>query len=132
MARVRMCGSAAVLLVAGSLFWFGEVRAAGQDPVEKGKGEAKRPEPPKPAPQVSVRFSADPYAAVTIPGVFANAETPFSKSFPAGDYKVTFRHPSGKTISTRLGAAKGGSFMCTARMNVPDQKKPASASCRSR
>ncbi len=80
-----------------------------------------------------VRFSADPYAEVTVPGVIAGIETPFSRTIPASDYTITFRHgTTGKTATARLKAVNGGSFLCRADMAVTDSAKAASAWCRGR
>lgn len=82
---------------------------------------------------VQVRFNADPYAEVTVPGVISGVETPFTRTLPAADYAVTFRHgTTGKTASARLKAAGGGSFLCGANMAVTDPAIPASAWCRAR
>lgn len=83
--------------------------------------------------EVQVRFNADPYAEVTVPGVIAGVETPFSRTIPAADYTVTFRHgTTGKTATARLKASGGGSFLCGADMAVADPAVSASAWCRAR
>jgi serine/threonine protein kinase len=81
---------------------------------------------------VRVRFVAEPYAAVTIPGFLSGIETPIAtKSLPPGDYDVTFVHaPTGHRAVAKLRGHDGGSFLCSANMAVEDPAARPTASCR--
>ncbi|HSA58372.1 MAG TPA: serine/threonine-protein kinase [bacterium] len=83
---------------------------------------------------VQVRFVADPYAEVSVPGQFSGVETPIaSRRLPPGDYDVTFSHgPSGHRAVARIKGREGGNFLCSANMAVEDASAAASASCRPR
>jgi serine/threonine protein kinase len=83
---------------------------------------------------LQVRFVADPYAEVSIPGQFSALETPIAaKRLPPGDYDVTFAHgPSGHRAVARLKGREGGPFLCSANMAVENPSAGASASCRPR
>jgi tRNA A-37 threonylcarbamoyl transferase component Bud32 len=83
---------------------------------------------------LQVRFVADPYAEVSVPGQFSGVETPIAaKRLPPGDYDVMFAHgPSGHRAVARLKGREGGAFLCSANMAVEDPSATASASCRPR
>ncbi|HEX5038373.1 MAG TPA: serine/threonine-protein kinase [bacterium] len=82
---------------------------------------------------IQVRFVAEPYAAVTIPGYMSGVETPIAKkSLPPGDYDVTFAHaPSGHRVVAKLRGREGGSFLCSADMGV-GENEAVKAFCRVR
>jgi len=87
----------------------------------------------KEAQGVQVSFNAEPYAEVTVPGIFSNLETPLSRTIPSGEFTVTFRHSAtGKAASARLNGTPGAAYVCSADMMVSDPNVSASASCRAR
>ena len=83
---------------------------------------------------VNVRFVAEPYAEVTVPGYLAGAETPIaSRKLPPGDYDVTFIHaPTGRRAVAKLRGREGGAFLCSADMAVEGPSASPTASCRAR
>jgi hypothetical protein len=83
---------------------------------------------------LQVRFVADPYAEVSIPGQFSGVETPIAgRRLPPGDYDVSFFHaPSGRRAVARLKGKEGGSFLCSANMAVTDPDGRPAAFCRVR
>lgn len=83
---------------------------------------------------LQVRFVADPYAEVSVPGYFSNLETPIAgKTLPPGEYDVVFSHgPSGHRAVAKLRGREGGAFLCSANMAVGEGGGDPSASCRSR
>jgi serine/threonine protein kinase len=83
---------------------------------------------------LKVRFVAEPYAEVSVPGFFSNVETPIaSKTLPPGEYDVTFSHaPSKHRVTARLRGKEGGAFLCSADMAVENPSASPSAFCRAR
>lgn len=82
---------------------------------------------------MQVKFLAEPYAEVSVPGIFNSVETPLSKTFLAGNYNVIFTHdPTGKKAFAKLNGSQGGNFTCTANMAVSDTASAATAICKPR
>lgn len=86
------------------------------------------------AKNIQVKFNADPYAEVSVPGYFEKLETPTGiRVLPAGNYDITFVHESsGRRVMAQLKGEQGGSFLCTAVMEVHDAAAQPKASCRVR
>jgi serine/threonine protein kinase len=88
-------------------------------------------------PQVKVRFTATPPSTVTIPGRLNGVDAPSPvMTLPAGSYSVVFSNPlATSSANTKLDASAGGSFICSANMQIdiatgtPNGSKPT-ASCR--
>lgn len=78
-----------------------------------------------------VIFDADPFAEVSVSGLFRGLETPLQKTAPEGSYLVSFSHPpTGKKTNARLKIDDSGrTYVCRALMEVESDDKEASAKC---
>lgn len=80
---------------------------------------------------IPVYFHAEPFAEVSIPGLFSKSETPFQESLPDGKYTVTFTYPhTGKQTTASLDTTQGGPISCRADMQVADTDAISTAHCR--
>lgn len=71
-------------------------------------------------PGVKVRFASTPSATVSIPGVFANHDSPSPlMTIPAGSYNVIFEHQRALSKAiTKLSAEPPGEYLCRADMKL--------------
>ncbi len=142
----RILAAGLIILMPASIWFFAKFRTKSDPGVSRTLSVAApetRPAPiarppAKPTPQsepktMRVHFNAEPYAEVSIPGLFSNVETPFSRSLPAGNYTVSFSHSaSGHRVMTSLSGNGGGTFACFANMGISEPGAKPTASCRLR
>lgn len=140
-------GSVAVLLVVGMLLRIPRVRTEDHLPSAPKVAPVSMVAPPVPAPKVvatpqsppplvqkkktsKVIFDAEPFAEVSVAGLFRSLETPTEKTLPEGTYSVFFVHPpTGRKTTVRLKIDDSGRiYVCRGLMEISSESEP-SARC---